>query len=261
MKRSHCLYIVLLITLSCTRVPVTNRVQLNLLAETELIKMAEKQYSDFLKSNRVISNNQAKMIQNCGLKISKAVETYLKAHKKDKRLKGFNWQINLVQDKTINAWCMPGGKIVFYTGIIDVCKDEAGIAVVMGHEIAHAIARHGNERMSKAIALEAGGQTLNQLDGGTASTLFKGAYGLGATLGQLAFSRKHEAEADRMGLIFMAMAGYDPREAPRFWKRMSEKGSKKPPMILSTHPHDEKRIKNLEKHMNEALKYYSGKKH
>ncbi len=155
---------------------------------------------------------------------------------------------------------MPGGKVAFYTGILPVCKDETGIAVVMGHEIAHAIARHGNERMSQGLLLQLGGVALD-----VATTtkpeetrqLFQLAYGIGANVGvMLPYSRKHESEADRMGLIFMAMAGYDPNQAPLFWERMSKLGGNKPPMLLSTHPSDEKRIADLKKYMPEALQYY-----
>lgn len=260
MRQGLALIIIILIAWACSRVPVTNRVQLNLYPEKTLISMADKSYNDFLRTHSVVNgSNQSKMVKRVGQKIAKAVESYLRKHHKSNRLKGFDWKYNLVKDNTVNAWCMPGGKIVFYTGIMDICRDEKGIAVVMGHEIAHAIARHGNERMSKQLAVNAGGKTIEQLNSSNptlAGNIFKGAYGLGSTLGLLAYSRKHEAEADEMGLMFMAMAGYDPREAPKFWQRMAAKGGKKPPVLLSTHPHDKKRIEKLNKLIPKAMKYY-----
>ena len=174
-------------------------------------------------------------------------------------MKDFKWEFNLVEDNTVNAWCMPGGKVVFYTGILPITKDEKGIAVVMGHEIAHAIARHGNERMSQGLALQGGGIALSLALSDKpelTQNLFQQAYGLGGQLGMLKYSRSHDSEADKMGLVFMAMAGYDPREAVEFWKRMAAQGGQKPPEFLSTHPSDDTRIKDLEDFMPEALKYY-----
>ena len=165
----------------------------------------------------------------------------------------------MVEENTVNAWCMPGGKVVVYTGILPVTQDEASLAVVMGHEIAHAIARHGNERMSQAIAVQGAGMTLEALTAqnpGLTRDIFLQSYGVGSQLGMLAYSRKHESEADKMGLVFMAMAGYDPRVAPTFWQRMSAQGGPAPPELLSTHPSDETRIHDLEAFMPEALKYY-----
>jgi len=175
------------------------------------------------------------------------------------RVAGFEWQFNVVNDQTVNAWCMPGGKVVVYTGILPVTQDETGLAVVMGHEVSHAIARHGNERMSQGLALQFGGVALEVLTGenpGVARDLFLQVYGVGGALGMLSYSRKHETEADKLGLVFMAMAGYDPREAPKFWERMSQGGGQAPPEILSTHPSDQTRMRDLEAFMPEALKYY-----
>jgi predicted Zn-dependent protease len=164
----------------------------------------------------------------------------------------------------VNAWCMPGGKVVVYTGILPVTKNENGLAVVMGHEIAHAIAEHGNERMSQELLRQAGGVALTvALKDNPEETrnLWLAAYGLGSEVGvMLPFSRLHESEADHLGLIFMAMAGYDPREAPDFWTRMAEAGGQKPPEFLSTHPSDETRISSLNNWMPEALKYYNKNK-
>lgn len=230
-----------------------------------MIGMSSVAYSDFLTANNPLpkSDPRAAMVDRVGKKIAKRVEEYLKDEHQSKRVEGFEWTFELVDDPTINAWCMPGGKVVFYTGILDVTQDETGLAVVMGHEIAHAIARHGNERMSQGLALQAGGTTLEVLQQSkpsVANNLFLQSYGIGAGLGTLAFSRKHETEADKMGLIFMAMAGYDPKEAVAFWKRMAALGGEKPPALLSTHPSDDKRVEDLEEFMGEAMWYYNAYK-
>jgi predicted Zn-dependent protease len=231
-----------------------------MLPESQLMTMSLTEYNSFLKENKTITGTaDAAMVKSVGEKIAKSVESYLKKHAHAKRIKDFEWEFNLVEDETVNAWCMPGGKVVFYTGILPLTKDENGLAVVMGHEIAHAIARHGNERMSQGLALQGGGIALSvalsdkpQLT----QTLFQQAYGLGGQLGMLKYSRMHESESDKMGLVFMAMAGYDPREAPKFWERMAAQGGQAPPEFLSTHPHDDTRIKDLNDYMDEALKFY-----
>ncbi|MCO4805828.1 MAG: M48 family metallopeptidase [Flavobacteriales bacterium] len=250
----------LLFLVSCAKVPITGRRQLNMLPESQLMSMSLTEYKSFLSANETVSaTDQAALVKSVGTKISTAVESYLKKHGQSKRVKDFNWEFNLVKDETVNAWCMPGGKVVFYTGILPITKDEAGLAVVMGHEIAHAIARHGNERMSQGLALQGGGMAIgvalsNQPE--LTQNLFSQAYGLSSQLGMLKYSRMHESEADKMGLVFMAMAGYDPREAPEFWKRMAAIGGQKPPEFLSTHPHDDTRIKDLNDYMDEALKHF-----
>ena len=251
----------ILIFQSCTKVPITGRRQTNLLPENDLMAMALTSYNQVLSESKLVTTGtNAQSVKSVGERISMAVTTYMNANGYSKRIANYNWQFTVIDDPTINAWCMPGGKVAFYTGILPVCQDETGIAVVMCHEIAHAIARHGNERMSQGLLLQLGGVAL---DVATTSKpeetrqLFQLAYGVGATVGvMLAYSRKHESEADRMGLVFMAMAGYDPNEAPLFWERMSKLGGAKPPLLLSTHPSDEKRIANLKKYMPEALKYY-----
>jgi predicted Zn-dependent protease len=247
--------------LACSKVPITGRKQLHLLPESQLIGMSVQQYAAFLSTNKKVdaTNSDAQMVARVGKKIANAVEEFLAKDGSSKRVKGFNWEFNLVDDNTVNAWCMPGGKVVVYTGIMDVAQDEAGLAVVMGHEIAHAIARHGNERMSQQLAIQAGGMSLSVLTSTQpelAQGLFQQAYGLGSNLGILAYSRSHETESDKLGLVFMALAGYDPREAPEFWKRMASLGGQKPPEMLSTHPSDETRIADLNAFMTEALKYY-----
>jgi len=249
------------VQLSCTQVPLTGRRQIKLLPNSTLLGMSFTSYSDFLKDKRLSTNaQQTAMVKNTGERIQQAVEKYMKDHGKEKMLSGFDWEFNLVEDPTVNAWCMPGGKVVFYTGIMPICKDEAGVAVVMGHEIAHAIANHGNERMSQGLAVQLGGiglaVALHDKPSET-QALFMTAYGVGSTIGAvLPFSRLHESEADYMGLIFMAMAGYDPRVAPEFWGRMAALGGGKPPEMLSTHPSDETRMRKLNEKMPEALKYY-----
>lgn len=246
---------------SCVRVPITGRRQTNLLPESDLMAMALTNYNEVLSQSKVVSTGaNAEMVKKVGEKISKAVTDYMNSHGFSKRVAGYNWQFSVIDDPTVNAWCMPGGKVVFYTGILPVCQDENGIAVVMGHEISHAIARHGNERMSQGLLLQLGGVALNVATSTKPEEtrqLFQLAYGVGANVGvMLPYSRKHESEADRMGIIFMAMAGYDPNNAPLFWERMNKLGGSKPPLILSTHPSDEKRIADLKKNMPEALKYY-----
>jgi len=226
------------------------------------MSMSLTQYQSFLSSNKTLSSSSssdAETVKRVGNKIATAVTSYLKKHGQSKRVKDYKWEFNLVDDPTVNAWCMSGGKVVFYTGILPITKDENGLAVVMGHEIAHAIARHGNERMSQGLAVQAGGMglgvALSDKPELTQNILMQ-SFGIGSQLGTLKFSRMHESEADKMGLIFMAMAGYDPNESIDFWKRMSALGGQKPPEFLSTHPHDDTRIKDLKAYMPEAMKQY-----
>jgi predicted Zn-dependent protease len=201
------------------------------------------------------------MVKGVGLKIQKAVEEYMAQNNWSGQLEGYAWEFNLIEDDIVNAWCMPGGKVVFYTGIMPICQDETGVAVVMGHEVAHAIANHGAERMSQGLVQQMGGQALSvALSSKPAETqaLYNAAYGIASNYGaMLPFSRLHESEADKMGLIFMAMAGFDPQEAPKFWERMQKKsGGAAPPEFLSTHPSHESRIKDLNAQIPEAMKYY-----
>ncbi|MEX2596725.1 MAG: M48 family metallopeptidase [Salibacteraceae bacterium] len=259
--RKLLLLLFVIFLLGCSKVPVSGRKQLNLLPESELMTMSLTEYQSFLKQNKTVAsgNANAHMVKTVGQKIAVAAESYLKKHAQLGRVKDFNWEFNLVDDPTVNAWCMPGGKVVFYTGILPITKDENGLAVVMGHEIAHAIARHGNERMSQGLLLQAGGiglQLAMHDKPALTQNLLLQSYGVSSQLGTLKFSRMHESEADRMGLIFMAMAGYNPEASIPFWQRMSEAGGQKPPEFLSTHPHDDTRISDLKQWMPEALKYY-----
>lgn len=249
------------VAMACNKVPVTGRSQMNLVAEPEMIGMAAAQYSEFLGQTPPLPESDARvrMVRTVGRKLADAATQYLNDHRASDRVAGFTWDFNVVNDNTVNAWCMPGGKVVVYTGILPITQDETGLAVVMGHEIAHAIAWHGNERMSQAIALQGAGMTLEVLTAqkpGVTRDIFLQSVGIGSQLGMLAYSRKHETEADKMGLVFMALAGYDPREAPKFWQRMSQVGGEAPPELLSTHPSDETRMHDLEAFMDEALKYY-----
>ncbi len=252
---------VLFLLASCSKIPITGRKQLNLLPESQMMSMSLAAYNEFLDTSNVVKGGNDKiLVQETGMRISSAVTSYLRKKKQMKRVKDFQWEFNLVDSDQANAWAMPGGKVVFYTGILPITKDQNGLAVVMGHEVAHAIARHGNERMSQGLALQLGGAGLAvALSTQQAATqnLFLQAYGLGTNLGMLKYSRKHEGEADKMGLVFMAMAGYDPREAPDFWGRMKAmSGGQAPPEFMSTHPSHETRIKELNEFMPEALKFY-----
>jgi predicted Zn-dependent protease len=255
---------ILLLGLSCQKNAITGRSQLILLDEGQLQQMANTEYRSFLTKNRVVAQGGSKdqqMVSTVGTNIARAVERFVKEQGKADLLKGYQWEFNLVDSREVNAWCMPGGKVVVYTGLLPVAQNDAGLAVVMGHEVAHAVAKHGNERMSQGLAQQFGGVALSVAvmnKPAETQALFMDAYGLGSTLGgTLPFSRKHELEADRFGLIFAAMAGYDPREAPAFWERMSKMSTgQKPPEILSTHPSDETRIAKVKEFAQEAMKYY-----
>lgn len=250
------------VLVSCSTVPITGRKQLNLIPGSTMLSMSAQQYGEFLQTNKLSTNaQQVDMVRRVGTNIKGAVERYFAQQGMSSQLKGYAWEFNLVESKDVNAWCMPGGKVVVYTGLLPVTQTEAGLAVVMGHEVAHAIAEHGNERMSQGLLTQMGGIALSEaLATKPAETraLYMTAFGLGAQVGVLLpFSRTHESEADRLGLIFMAMAGYDPNEAVTFWQRMAaSKGGQAPPEFLSTHPSDATRIGDIRKHLPEALGYY-----
>lgn len=246
---------------ACNTVLVTGRKQVALLPEKDLIGVSLTNYSQFISSHNLSKDvAQTKMVKQVGVKISNAVKKFLKAKGKSSLIKDYKWEYNLVEDPSPNAWCMPGGKIVIYTGILPYTKDAAGLAVVMGHEVAHAVAQHGNERMSQQIVIEYGAQFLSTFihdKPDETKILYQQAYGLGAQYGvMLPYSRTHESEADKIGLVFMAIAGYNPQTAIQFWERMSESGGEKPLEIMSTHPSDDTRIKDLKEYMPEAMKHY-----
>lgn len=262
MKNISFLLFTTWLLVACHKNAVTGKRAFTLMPEGDLIGMSEQEYSKFLAQHPPLpeTDSRVRMVKSCGHRIQKAVEQFHKEKNAMDQLEGFAWEFNVVDEKPVNAWCMPGGKVVVYTGLLPVTGDEQSLAVVMGHEIAHAIARHGNQRMSSAMAVQAGGLILSVAlaqKPELTQQLFAQAYGITTGLGALKYSRSHETEADRMGLIFAAMAGYNPEAAVDFWKRMAEAGSgQAPPEILSTHPSDETRIKNLQKFMPEAKKYY-----
>ena len=260
-KKILLLLVAGLILYSCATVPVTGRRQLSLVPNSEILPLSYDQYQQVLKENKLSDNKEwSAMIKNVGRKIQGAVEQYMKQKGLSDQLDGYAWEFNLIESETVNAWCMPGGKVAFYTGIMPICKDEKGVAVVMGHEIAHAIANHGRERMSEGLVAQLGLSSLSAALGQNPTMtqqLLLQSVGVGTQLGMLAFSRTHESEADQIGLIFMAMAGYDPHEAPKFWERMEAQSSgQRPPEFLSTHPHPDTRIADLKKQIPEAMKYY-----
>lgn len=245
---------------ACHKIPFTNRKQMKLLPNSTMNSMSFEQYRSFLTQNPTSTNtSQVNMVKRVGKNIQQATEKYYKAKGMSKKLKGFAWEFNLVQDPTVNAWCMPGGKVVVYSGLLDVAKNEDGLAVVMGHEIAHALAHHGNERMSQGLAAQMGGMALSvALSQKSQETqdLFLQAYGVGAQVGaMLPFSRLHESEADEIGLYLMAMAGYNPEEAAPFWERMNKSGGQRPPEFLSTHPDPSKRSQKLKEKVPMAKAY------
>jgi predicted Zn-dependent protease len=252
----------LFLLLACATVPLTGRKGLRLIPDSELLSLSFQQYSDVLHQSK-LSNDPVKvqMVKRVGEKIARSCEEFLRESKLESDIKNYKWEFNLIEDdKTVNAWCMPGGKVAVYTGILPLTQDETGLGVVMGHEVAHAMAKHGNERMSQALLVQLGGigfsTALTKYSSQT-QQIFLGVYGVTANVGfMLPYSRLHESEADRIGLILMAKAGYDPREAIPFWQRMNEKGGSKPPEFLSTHPAPETRIKDIQTHIPEAMEHY-----
>lgn len=258
------LFVVVSFVIACTTNPLTKKSQLTLLPESELQAMGTQQYQQFLSTNRVVSssnNRDAAMVKRVGQRVASAVEEYYRQNGISDKLRGFRWEYNLVDDKAVNAWCMPGGKIVVYTGLLPVTQNEAALAVVIGHEVSHALLQHGNQRMSQGLLQQLGGVALSVAVANKpveTQNLFMTAYGAGTTVGLLLpFSRNQELEADRFGLIWTAMAGYNPQEAIPLWERM-ERASRgqSPPEFLSTHPSEGRRINQLQKFMPEAMKYY-----
>ena len=247
----------------CTEVAITGRKQFNLVPDSVMHSMSYQSYSEFISGNTLSTNAvQTQMVKDVGQKIQKAVEQYCAENDLSHRLKGYGWEFNLVEDPNVNAWCMPGGKVVVYTGLLPITQNQPGLAVVMGHEIAHAVTRHGAERMTQGLIVEMGGMALSKALASRpeeTKNLFMRSYGIGTQYGVLLpYSRVHEKEADHLGLIFMAMAGYNPNEAIGFWQRMADakKGQPQPPELLSTHPADSTRIENIKELIPEAMKYY-----
>jgi predicted Zn-dependent protease len=267
MKRIIFLLFIALVLTGCALNLLTGRKQLSLVQESEVQLMATDQYRAFLSENKVLNSGtsrDAATVDRVGAHISQAITKYFETQGESSLLEGYKWEFNTVDSKEINAWCMPGGKVVVYTGLLPVTQNEAALAIVMGHEIAHSVARHGNERMSQAMVQQLGGMALEvalaQKPQETRD-LFMTTYGIGSTVGAvLPWSRQQETEADQYGLIFCAIAGYDPREAIPFWNRMAASGGEKPPEFLSTHPSDATRLRKLEQFMPEAMKYYKAAK-
>lgn len=255
------LIVIILLLQQCATVPLTGRKQLLIMPESEMVQMSLTSYQDFLKENKLSTDAVAtRRVKNVGNRIAAAVDAYLKSQGMESLVKDYRWEFNLVQSKEVNAWCMPGGKVVVYEGILPLCPKDDDLAVVMGHEIAHAVARHGNERMSQQMVLQAGSAAAAyalQDKPETTQALLGAAIGLGSQYGVLLpFSRKQELEADRLGLIFMTIAGYDPQEAIPFWQRMSAAGSgQKPAEFMSTHPSDQRRIAQIQALLPEVMKY------
>ena len=260
-KITGILFAASILLTACSTVPLTGRKQLNLVSNSEVLTLSYQEYGDFIKTTPLSANAAGTAaVKRVGARLEAAVEQYLKQNNQLSLIDGYAWEFNLVQGSDVNAFCMPGGKVVFYEGIMPITQNDTGIAVVMGHEIAHAIARHGNERMSQQMMAQYGAAAASAAVSGksqTTQTIANTVFGIGAQYGVLLpYSRKHELEADHLGLIFMAMAGYDPQEAIGFWQRMSANGSASVAEFMSTHPSDETRIKELQKAMPEAMKYY-----
>jgi predicted Zn-dependent protease len=243
---------------SCATNPITGKKQLNFVSNSELFPSSFQQYGTFLKENKIISGTaDAQRVESVGLKIKKAAEKYLAYLGQSSYLNGYQWEYKLIDNKEVNAWCMPGGKIVVYSGILPITKDEAGLATVIGHEVSHALANHGAQRMSASqlqglgavgVAVATGQQSAEKQE------MWQQYYGLGSQVGvMLPFSRNHESEADKIGLTLMVIAGYNPDEAIAFWQRMAaQPGGQSPPEFLSTHPSDATRMANLQALIPEA---------
>ena len=254
------------IVMSCgtTRtVPITGRKQNILVSDEQVLTLSNKEYSDYIKSAKLSTNSyNTAMVKRVGQRLATAVEKYLNEHGLQAETKEYSWEFNLVQDQSVNAFCMPGGKIVVYEGLLPVTKDEASLAIVLGHEIAHAVAKHSAEQMSKQIKNQYGTEILGQVL--NAAGVSSGTTQLAQIIAQkglqfrsLKYSRDNESEADRMGLIFAAMAGYDPNVAVSFWQRMAQMtGNSNQSDVFSDHPSDAKRIAAIKQELPEALTYY-----
>ncbi len=264
MKKITWIFIIGFLSFSCEKVPLTGRSQLALVSNAELQPLVNEEYQKAIKGGKVLTDTrEGRMIVEVGKKMSSSVEKYLNDNGYQGLVKDLSWEFNLLESDQINAWCMPGGKLAFYTGILPITKNETGVAVVMGHEIAHAVASHARERMSNGLLLNLGISALSTAIGQNPTLtqeIFLQSVGIGSQLGMLSFSRKHELEADELGLIFMAMAGYDPREAPAFWERMATAGGGNPTEFLSTHPGPDRRIDRLNANMPKALGYDEARK-
>jgi len=265
MKRIMTFFAVSVLLVACSRNAITGRKQLTLYPESEITAAAQQQYQQFLSQSKVVSpsgSRDAEMVRRVGQRIANAITQYYTQQGLANEVSGYNWEYNLVDSKEVNAWCMPGGKIVVYTGLLPITQNEAALAVVVGHEVTHAVAKHGNERMSQGMLQQLGGVALSvALANQPTETqnLLMAAYGAGSEVGiLLPFSRNQEYEADKFGLYYTAMAGYNPQEAIALWQRMeaAAQNSSRPPEFMSTYPSEGNRIKRLQDAMPQALKYY-----
>lgn len=262
-KRFIIPFLVLLLFIGCATNPFTGEKTLAIVPNSQLFPLSFQQYGEFLEENKVINNtSESQMVKQVGQKIAAAAEKYLRANGYVSYLNDYKWDYNLVESPEVNAWCMPGGKIVIYTGILPITQNEAGLAAVMGHEVAHALANHGQQRMS-ASQIEQLGAVAGNLalaNNPKNQEIFNVAYGVGSTVGvMLPFSRSHETEADQIGLLLMAIAGYEPMAAAELWERMQAQQQGAPPEFLSTHPSSATRINNIRSWVSgakdEARKY------
>jgi predicted Zn-dependent protease len=256
MKKIVFVFIALCFLESCSTVPITDRKRLNFVSDAQVLPISFQQYTNFLKENKISKDKEKiRELNEIGKNISLAVDLFMRSNKMNQEADSYKWEFNLIENQQLNAWCLPGGKVVFYTGILPVAKNRDGIAAIMGHEIAHAFAKHGQERMSSSQLQQLGGLAV---DYGTRKKkereqqIWNAAYGLGSKVSMLKFSRKHETEADKLGMVFMIMAGYNPEEAVNVWIRMSQLGTSKTPEFLSTHPSNETRIQTLKAFLPEA---------
>ncbi|MCG6974545.1 MAG: M48 family metallopeptidase [Desulfobacterales bacterium] len=251
-----------LVFIGCAEVPITGRGSLHLVPDSELMTMSLKEYRQVIDNNKLSTDpDKVRMVRKVGNRISKAAEAFLADMGRKDQIRNYQWEFNLIQDdKVVNAWVMPGGKAAVYTGILPYTKDENGLAVVLGHEVGHAIAEHGNERMSQALLANMGAVALSAAlaqKPDQTRQLFMTVYGVGTNVGVLLpYSRLQESEADRIGLMLMARAGYDPRAAVPFWERMNREEKTSQPEFLSTHPAPSTRIADIERYIPEAMPYY-----
>ncbi|TYP99150.1 peptidase M48-like protein [Tenacibaculum adriaticum] len=263
MRKVLALAFITILFIECSTVPITGRQRVNFVSDAQILPTSFQQYNGFLKENssKIVKNTaKANELNTVGKNVAAAVDRFMRANGMTAEADSYKWEFNLIDDKTINAWCMPGGKVVFYTGIMPICANTDGIAAVMGHEVAHAFAKHGQERMSSAQIQQLGGAAIAIGSANSEnSNLWNMAYGVGSQLGMLSFSRTHETEADKLGLVFMIMAGYNGEEAINVWVRMGQNaeksGSQAPPEFLSTHPSNQSRIVGLRDYLPTAKKY------
>ncbi len=259
------LMVVAAVLTSCgttSTVPITGRKQTILVSDEQVLSLSNQEYTSYMKTaKKSVNATNTAMVQRVGKRLANAVESYLKANGMEQEVKNYSWEFNLVQDNSANAFCMPGGKIVVYEGLLPITQNEASLAIVLGHEIAHAVAKHSAEQMSKQMKAQYGQQILGGVlqaagvSSGT-TTIAQSVFGLGSKFRSLHYSRQNESEADYMGLVFAAMAGYDPQVAVSFWQRMAQSTQSSTPAFLSDHPSDAQRIASIQKEMPEALKYY-----